>query len=76
MLLEGGMIVLASTTLTALHPGLAFSPKWEEVGWKWGKMKENESDVVVPVVTESSDNSRAPHIELEGFEEVILDRSI
>lgn len=31
MILEGAMIVLASTALTVFHPGLAFSGRWPDI---------------------------------------------
>ncbi|CAG8982590.1 hypothetical protein HYALB_00007307 [Hymenoscyphus albidus] len=78
MLFEGGIIVLASITLTILHPGIAFSPRWGEVGWGWGKAKEEGNGVmpVPPVIARSTENSKPPHIDIEGFEEVVFDRSI
>ncbi|CAG8957696.1 hypothetical protein HYFRA_00000031 [Hymenoscyphus fraxineus] len=78
MIFEGGIIVLASITLTILHPGIAFSPRWEEVGWGWGKAKEEGNGVmpVPPVNARSTGNSKPPHIDIEGFEEVVFDRSI
>jgi hypothetical protein len=39
MVLEGGMIILATTCLTIAHPGRALGEKWGDAGWKWGKDK-------------------------------------
>jgi len=39
MVLEGGMIILATTCLTIAHPGRALGEKWADAGWKWCKDK-------------------------------------
>jgi hypothetical protein len=37
MILEGAMIVLATASMTAFHPGRAFGEKWVDAGWSWKK---------------------------------------
>jgi hypothetical protein len=37
MILEGMVIILATATLTAFHPGPVFGVKWEDAGWSWKK---------------------------------------
>jgi hypothetical protein len=37
MILEGAMMVLATTAMTAFHPGHAFGEKWDDAGWNWRK---------------------------------------
>jgi hypothetical protein len=44
MILEGAMIVLATTTMTGFHPGHAFGEKWEDAGWSWKKGNNSEPD--------------------------------
>jgi len=40
MILEGAMIILATTTLTVFHPGRAFGEKWTDAGWQWKKERQ------------------------------------
>ena len=35
MVLEGAMVVLATSAVTAFHPGRAFGEKWKDAGWTW-----------------------------------------
>ena len=50
MILEGAMIVIASVTLTALHPGVAFQGSWAEADFtvwsvhKHGAVDEGDAD--------------------------------
>ena len=45
MILEGAMIVIASVTLTALHPGVAFQGSWAEADFTvWGAHKHGAVD--------------------------------
>lgn len=45
MILEGAMIVIASVTLTALHPGVAFQGSWAEADFTvWGAHKHVACD--------------------------------
>ncbi len=35
MVLEGAMVVLATSVLTIFHPGIVFGEKWKDAGWTW-----------------------------------------
>ena len=35
MILEGAMIILATTSLTVFHAGRAFGENWADSGWSW-----------------------------------------
>lgn len=41
MILEGAMIVIASTLLTIGHPGIAFQGSWDSADFKVGRSKQN-----------------------------------
>lgn len=41
MILEGAMIVIASTLLTIGHPGIAFQGSWDSADFKVGMSKQN-----------------------------------
>lgn len=40
MILEGAMIVIASTLLTAGHPGIAFQGSWDSADFKVGRSRQ------------------------------------
>ncbi len=40
MILEGAMITIATTCLTALHPGISFQGAWHEVNFSFRTKKE------------------------------------
>jgi hypothetical protein len=40
MILEGAMITIATTCLTALHPGISFQGAWHEVNFSFRARKE------------------------------------
>jgi hypothetical protein len=41
MVLEGAMIIVASVTLTAMHPGIGFGRQaWEEGDWHFREHQE------------------------------------
>ena len=45
MILEGAMIVIASATLTTLHPGVAFQGSWAEADFTlWHTVKHGAVD--------------------------------
>ncbi|KAK4939458.1 phospholipid-translocating ATPase rsb1 [Elasticomyces elasticus] len=45
MILEGGMISIASISLTVFHPGLIFGPNWESASWTIrSKLSKNADD--------------------------------
>jgi hypothetical protein len=44
MILEGPMIILATTLMTAFHPGRAFGAKWVDAGWTWKTPRVERSD--------------------------------
>ncbi|KAI1620323.1 putative RTA1 domain protein [Exophiala viscosa] len=46
MILEGGMICIASISLTVFHPGLIFGPNWESASWTIrSKLSKNADDL-------------------------------
>lgn len=45
MILEGAMIVIATTCLTFLHPGIAFGKSWEEADFHFRTRKKAGRDV-------------------------------
>ena len=51
MLLEGGMILLAVSALSVLHPGFAFSGRWAEASRRF---KPEASKLEAQLYSESS----------------------
>jgi hypothetical protein len=39
MILEGAMIILATSSMTIFHPGWVFGMKWKDAGWTWKKTR-------------------------------------
>ena len=56
MILEGAMIVLATTTMTVFHPGRAFGAKWKDAGWNW--KRERMIDIETAEYSNSDPSSR------------------
>lgn len=42
MLLEGAMVVIAATCITASHPGVAFQGRWGEADFQLRSRKEKD----------------------------------
>ena len=42
MILEGGMIILATGLMAGFHPGRYFGDKWGESGWRIGRESRGE----------------------------------
>ena len=58
MILDGVMVILATTCLTVFHPGFGFQGRWNEAGFPFrtSKTKRNREDPQA-TVAESSENS-------------------
>ena len=41
MILEGAMVAIACTFLTVAYPGYAFKGSWTQMGFRWGRGKED-----------------------------------
>jgi hypothetical protein len=44
MVLEGAMIILATTALTLFHPGWAFGSMWADAGWNWKNKQARDKE--------------------------------
>jgi hypothetical protein len=52
MILEGPMVIIAYTTLTALHPGIGFHGSWHEADFKFWTRKNTALEKNDPVLTD------------------------
>ncbi|KAF4622654.1 hypothetical protein G7Y89_g14372 [Cudoniella acicularis] len=60
MILEGAMIVIATSALTFLNPGLCFQGGWEAANFKFGK-KVIEAEMEMGGVSDSAESVKPEH---------------
>ena len=55
MILDGVMVILASTLLTVWHPGRGFEERWNAAGFQFRspKIKDGEDTLETPTLEES-----------------------
>lgn len=46
MILEGAMIVIATLSLTILHPGPCFDGQWDTTKWSFRKSRDSEMSLM------------------------------
>ncbi len=57
IILEGGIIIVATFLLTALHPGVYIGPQWRESGWGVKKARK-------PIALQSDSEPGSEHLQL------------
>lgn len=58
MVLDGVMVILATTCLTIWHPGYGFGKRWNEAGFPFRTSKKKADAETVQIQTVAPDGSR------------------
>jgi hypothetical protein len=64
MVLEGGMVAIASICLTILHPGIGFRGTWSDVNFNLFRAKKTARDTDTEM--EPKTTSSSPHTSIQG----------